>query len=89
MNSTVRLVVAIAIMIFTAGTLLPTGIAVLRNHPKIVSIVLWNTLGMLLFGIGWLVALVISLTGQDGAQVSGQGPVIVVQNNVGGTAAKE
>ena len=85
MNNTVRLIVGIALMILSAGALLPTGIAVLRNHPKIVAIVLWNTLGSLLFGIGWLVALVISLTGADGAQA----PVIVVQNNVGTSASKE
>lgn len=88
MNNTVRIVVGIALMIFSAGGLLPTGIAVLRNHPKIVSIALWNTLGSLLFGVGWLVALVLSLTGADGP-AGAQSPVVIVQNNLTNTTAKD
>jgi hypothetical protein len=66
MTSTVRLIVGICLIVVTLGYMLPTGIAVLRDHPRVVAIALWNTLGMLLFGLGWIIALVLSLTGNDG-----------------------
>ena len=62
MSATTRVIIGIALIVVTLGGLLPTGIAVLRSHPKTVSVVLWNTLGMLLLGLGWLVALVLALT---------------------------
>jgi hypothetical protein len=67
MSQATRIVVVLLVIILTVGFLLPTGIAIIQNHPKVVSIVLWNTVGMLLLGLGWLVALVIALT-DGGAQ---------------------
>lgn len=61
--------------------MLPTGIAVLRNHPRTVAIVVWNTLGSLLFGIGWLVALVMSLTDAGNASQTVIIQNVVTQNN--------
>lgn len=61
MNNTARIVVGILLAILTGGILLPTSIAVIRNHPKVLSIVLWNTLGLFLLGLGWLIALILSL----------------------------
>lgn len=77
MNNTTRIVVGILLAILTGGILLPTSIAVMRNHPKVVSIVLWNTIGLVLLGLGWLVALVLSLVDPQQQQV-------VVQVNTGG-----
>jgi hypothetical protein len=85
MTSTVRAIVAIALALFTGGLLLPTAIAVAHNHPKVVSVLLWNTLGLLLLGLGWIVALVISLTGADGPQQ----PVVIHQTIVQHYAARE
>lgn len=74
MTQTARIVVGVILMVISGGFLLPTGIAVLRDHPKVVSIILWNTLGSLLLGLGWLIALIISLTG-----TSNSNPQVVVQ----------
>lgn len=62
--------------------LLPTGVAILRNSSRTGAVLLWNTLGMLLFGIGWLVALVVALT--DGGTTT-----IIVQNVVNQGSTKE
>lgn len=69
MTSTVRIIVGLLLAIGSGFLLLPTGIAVMRNHPKVVSIVLWNTLGFLLFGLGWIVALVLSIGDPPAASV--------------------
>lgn len=66
MAPALRILLGILITLLSFGFLLPTGIAVARNHPATGSIALWNTVGMLLFGLGWIVALVKALT--DGAR---------------------
>jgi hypothetical protein len=80
----IRLILGI-LLIMTVW-LAPTGIALLRNHPRIVSIILWNTLGLLLLGIGWLVALVISLSGSDA--IAGATPAIVVHNVINSSGVR-
>jgi hypothetical protein len=75
MASTLRVIVGIVFCL--SLVLLPTGIAILRNHSRTGSILVWNTLGMLLLGIGWLVALVMALTdGGAGSQT------VIIQNVV-------
>jgi uncharacterized membrane protein len=80
MTSTARIVIGILLAILSGGLLLPTGIALARNHPKVVGVVLWNTVGLLLLGLGWLIALVISLTGSSA-------PTVVVHNHINGAGA--
>lgn len=46
------------ILILIPVALLPTIIAVRRQHPHKIGIILVNLLGGLFFGLGWLVALV-------------------------------
>lgn len=75
MPTLVRIIVALALAIFSLFVLLPTAIAVARNHPNTTSIALWNTVGLLLFGLGWLIALVKALT--DGPSITAN---VVVQN---------
>ena len=48
----------ILILVLLPIALLPTIIALSKNHPHKVPIILVNILGGLLWGIGWLVALV-------------------------------
>lgn len=79
MTSTARIVIGVLLAILSGGLLLPTGIALARNHPKVVGVVLWNTIGLLLLGLGWLIALVISLTG------STTPPTVIVHNHIAGT----
>ena len=45
--------------------LLPTGLALARNRTPMTGIVMWNTFGSLLFGVGWIVALVQALQGNS------------------------
>lgn len=89
MNSNTRIILGILIAVLSSGVLLPTGIALARNHPKVVSVTLWNTLGLLLFGLGWLVALVISLTGDSSASGTGQPTTVIVNNYVGAAPVVE
>jgi hypothetical protein len=48
--------IVILVMIFVY--LIPTVIAIRKSHPHKVAITLTNILGGLVFGVGWLVALV-------------------------------
>lgn len=50
--------VVIALIILLPLGFLPTIIALMKNHPYKIPIILINILGGLLFGLGWLVALV-------------------------------
>lgn len=81
MTQTLRIIVGVLLIVLSGLVLLPTGIGVLRDSKKIVSIALWNTLGLLLFGLGWMIALVLSLSGSDQ-------PTQVVVNNYAGEAPK-
>lgn len=45
-------------VVFLPLALLPTIIAILKNHPQKIPIILVNVIGGLFWGIGWLVALV-------------------------------
>lgn len=81
MTQTLRIIVGVLLIVLSGLVLLPTGIGVLRGSKKIVSIALWNTLGLLLFGLGWIIALVLSLSGSDQ-------PTQVVVNNYAGEAPK-
>jgi uncharacterized membrane protein len=76
MTSTARIIIGILLAVLSGGLLLPTGIALARNHPKVVGVVLWNTVGLLLLGLGWLIALVISLTGASTP------PTVIVHNHI-------
>ena len=78
MSSNIRILIAILLCVVTMGFLLPTSIAIARDHPDVASIAVWNTLGMLLFGLGWLIALVKAV----GTSASQQQTTIVVQNVV-------
>lgn len=77
MSSAVRLIVSILLAVLSCFILLPTAIAVGRNHPDTGAIAVWNTVGLLLFGLGWFIALVKALT--DGQTVSTN---VVVHNIV-------
>lgn len=50
--------IVLVILIGIALYLLPTIIAVLKNHPYKVAIFLTNLLGGLFGGVGWVVAIV-------------------------------
>lgn len=50
------------ILILLLGYFLPTIIAHNRNHKQFTAIFLLNLLGGWIFGIGWLVALIWSVT---------------------------
>ena len=50
--------ILIVVIILFPLALLPTIIAVVKNHPYKLPIILINIFGGLVFGIGWLVALV-------------------------------
>ena len=76
-SNVIRLIVGIILV--TTIWLLPTGIAVLRNSPRVVSVLLWNTFGLLLLGIGWLIALVIALSGEGNAAAVTT-PSVIVHN---------
>jgi hypothetical protein len=60
-DDTLRLVFGIILAIGSGLFLLPTGIALARNRQGMTGIVMWNTFGSLLFGVGWVVALVKAL----------------------------
>ena len=51
----------IILLVLLPLAFLPTIIAVARNHPHKLPIILVNVLGSFLWGIGWVVALVWSL----------------------------
>jgi hypothetical protein len=53
-----RIGCGILLTLLTGGFLLPTGIAIARNRPDTIAILLWNTFGSFLFFIGWVVALI-------------------------------
>lgn len=48
----------IIVLIILPLALLPTIIAIRKNHPYKVAIILINIFGGLLYGLGWLIALV-------------------------------
>ena len=48
----------IIVLIFLPLAFLPTIIAIHKNHPYKIAIILVNIFGGLLYGLGWLIALV-------------------------------
>ena len=48
----------IIVLIFLSLAFLPTIIAIHKNHPYKIAIILINIFGGLLYGLGWFVALV-------------------------------
>jgi hypothetical protein len=64
----------IIVLIILPLAFLPTIIAIRKNHPYKVAIILINIFGGLLYGLGWLVALVwcfILPNRRDGISVGG------------------
>lgn len=53
-----QLAIVFTLLIVLPLALLPTIIAVKKNHPYKIIIILINIFGGLLFGIGWIVALI-------------------------------
>lgn len=51
-------------LVFLPLAFLPTIIALKRQHPQKVPIILINVFGGLIFGVGWVVALIWSLVGE-------------------------
>jgi hypothetical protein len=49
------------IMILIPFAFLPTIIAIIRNHPYKLPIIIINIFGALIFGLGWVIALIWSL----------------------------
>jgi Superinfection immunity protein/Short C-terminal domain len=53
-----QMLIILILLIVLPLALLPTIIAVKKNHPYKIIIILVNIFGGLLFGIGWIVALI-------------------------------
>ena len=51
---------------------LPTIIAIKKNHPYKIAIILINIFGGMLWGVGWLVALVWCFIGSDKVETVGR-----------------
>lgn len=55
--SPLRVALGLSLCVISAGLLIPTAISYIRKQRHLGSIVLWNTAGLLLLGMGWMIAL--------------------------------
>lgn len=52
----------LALVLMTPFALIPTAIAWWRGHPRLGALFALNTLGLVAFGIGWILALIWAIT---------------------------
>ena len=52
----------IGLILMTPLLLIPTAIAWWRGHPRLGALFALNTLGLLFFGVGWVLALIWAVT---------------------------
>ena len=52
----------IALLVMTPFVLIPTAIAWWRGHPRLGALFALNTIGLVFFGIGWVLALIWAAT---------------------------
>lgn len=52
----------IALLAMVPFALIPTAVAWWRGHPRLGALFALNTLGLVVFGIGWILALIWAIT---------------------------
>lgn len=55
----------LALALLTPFALIPTAVGWWRGHPRLGALFAVNTLGLLAFGVGWVIALIWAVTVPD------------------------